>query len=303
MRFEKWHGIGNDFLLVREEDLLLDERHVFLNHEGRPVLSDDTAIALCSRQFGVGADGVLVLGPSSVADACMRIHNADGSEALMCGNGIRVAARYLAGHGYVQLGSEGDFTIETAGGTMRPAILADGTVRVDMGDIVSEGIDTIHLGELDPTLAGQRLVGHVVNVGNPHFVVACEPDGPDLHRLGPVAEHHPRFPGRSNIEFMAVEHDANGASRVRMRVWERGVGETLACGTGACAAAWSAVHDHGVSSPVTVELPGGELVIELEGSRAFMTGAAHHAYDGEVDLAQVVAGMPSRSPSHAAAPT
>jgi diaminopimelate epimerase len=299
MRFSKWHGIGNDFLIVTEDDLgtargggsayvgeWLDDR--------RPRIEDDAVVAVCDRNFGVGGDGILVLGPPTIddADARMLIHNADGSMADMCGNGIRVAARFLVERGIVTPGADGSFGIETAGGTMRPTVLEDGRVRVDMGDLTTEGIDTVDLGE------GDELTGRVVNVGNPHFVVRREPEGPHVHALGPRAEHHDRFPNRTNVEFYEVD-DAD-AGIVRMRVWERGVGETLACGTGACAVAFTARADAGLGDTVTVRLPGGELEIEFEGDRAFMTGAAHEAWSGDVDFARIVAGVPAgRLPSHA----
>lgn len=271
MRFEKWHGIGNDFLLV-------DEREA-------GVITPEDAIAVCDRHFGVGADGILVLGPSDVADARMLIHNADGSMADMCGNGIRVAARWLLERGLVEPAVDGTFAIETSGGIMRPAVFDDGRVRVDMGVVTSEGVETIELPD------GTRLEGRLVNVGNPHFVVRREPEGPDLHVLGPQAEHHPRFPDRSNIEFF--ELDPTDGSGVRMRVWERGVGETLACGTGACAVAYTARALDLCGDFVRVRLPGGDLDIELDGDRAFMTGAAHRAWAGELDVAAIRAGMPA----------
>ena len=299
MRFSKWHGIGNDFLIVTEDDLATERGggSAYVREwpdDRRPRLLDDAVVAVTDRNFGVGGDGILVLGEPTVddADARMLIHNADGSMADMCGNGIRVAARYLVERGIVTPGADGSFGIETAGGIMRPTVLADGRVRVDMGALTTEGIDTIDLGE------GDELTGRVVSVGNPHFVVRHEPEGPQLHALGPRAEHHPRFPNRTNVEFFEVD-DAD-AGRVRMRVWERGVGETLACGTGACAVAFTARADAGLGDTVTVRLPGGELEIEFDGDRAFMTGAAHEAWQGDVELSTVIAGMPSeRLPSHA----
>jgi len=271
MEFEKWHGIGNDFLIV-------DERTA-------GTITPEDAIAVCDRHFGVGADGILVLGPSDVADARMLIHNADGSMADMCGNGIRVAARWLVERGLVAPEADGSFSIETSGGIMRPSVLDEARVRVDMGELTSEGIESIDLPD------GSHLTGRLVSVGNPHFVVHREPEGPSLHVLGPQAEHHARFPDRSNIEFYEIDDAAEG--RVRMRVWERGVGETLACGTGACAVAYTARADSGFGDRITVALPGGDLEIEFDGDRAFMTGAAHRAWAGELDVAAIRAGMPA----------
>ncbi len=277
MRFTKWHGIGNDFLIVDEAQL------------DTPI-APEHAVAICDRNFGVGGDGILVLGGSDVADARMLIHNADGSMAEMCGNGIRVAARFLVEQAVVSPGGDGSFSIETAGGIMRPTVLDDGRVRVDMGEVTSEGIADVDLWTVDAELAGRTLSGRVVNVGNPHFVVRRAPEGPDLHRLGPAAERHPRFPNRTNVEFWDI--DDHDAGIVRMRVWERGVGETLACGTGAVAVAFTARADADIAGPITVRLPGGSLEIEFDGDRAFMTGAAHRGWSGELDLAQLMAGLP-----------
>ncbi|MCW2972068.1 MAG: diaminopimelate epimerase [Thermoleophilia bacterium] len=295
MRFAKWHGIGNDFLLVTEGELTRVREasqapHVTLGGDGRSRLDDDAVIAACDRHFGVGGDGILVLGPSDTADARMLIHNSDGSMAEMCGNGIRVAARYLAEHDLVQPDAEGAFTIETAGGIMRPTLLTDGRVRVDMGELHTEGVTEIDLATVDGDLAGSSLSGRITSVGNPHFTVRRAPEGPSLHRLGPLAERHPRFPNKTNVEFWEVDDPDAGV--VRMRVWERGVGETLACGTGACAVAFAARADAGLGDRIAVRLPGGTLDIEFEGSRAFMTGAAHEAWSGDLDLEQLVAGLP-----------
>lgn len=303
MRFTKWHGIGNDFLIVTEQELAAarESGAAYVEswpEDGRPRIADEAVVATTDRNFGVGGDGILVLGDSDSADARMLIHNADGSMAEMCGNGIRVAARFLVEEGIVTPGRDRAFTIETAGGTMRPTILEDGRVRVDMGPVTTEGHVTIDLATVDAELAGRSLEGRVVSVGNPHFVVRREPRGPELHRLGPAAERHPRFPDRTNVEFWSVEDAAAGI--VRMRVWERGVGETLACGTGACAVAFTARADEGVVGPVTVRLPGGELLIDFDGDRAMMTGAAHRAWSGELDFADLVAGMPAhRLPARA----
>ncbi|MBC7461726.1 MAG: diaminopimelate epimerase [Thermoleophilia bacterium] len=295
MRFAKWHGIGNDFLLVTEGELsrmreAAPAGHVELDGDGRSRLHDDAVIAACNRHFGIGGDGILVLGPSDIADARMLIHNSDGSMAEMCGNGIRVAARYLAEHDLVQPDEQGAFTIETAAGIMRPTLMSGGRVRVDMGELHTEGIAEIDLATVDGDLAGSSLNGRVTRAGNPHFTVHRAPEGPSLHRLGPLAERHPRFPNKTNVEFWEVD-DAD-AGVVRMRVWERGVGETLACGTGACAVAFAARTDAGLGDRITVRLPGGDLEVEFEGNRAFMTGAAHEAWSGDVDLEQLVAGLP-----------
>ena len=302
MRFTKWHGIGNDFLIVTEDDLrsARDEGMAFIDEwdDGRPKIAEEAVVAACDRNFGVGGDGILVLGPSDDADARMLIHNADGSMAEMCGNGIRVAARFLAETGIVEPGADGAFSIETAAGIMKPTVLDDGRVRVDMGTVTTEGIADVDLWTVDADLAGRTLSGRVVSVGNPHFVVRRPPEGTELLKLGPAAARHPRFPNRSNVEFWDVDDHAAGI--VRMRVWERGVGETLACGTGAVAVAFTARTDADIEGPVTVRLAGGTLRVEFDGDRAFMTGRAHHAWSGDLDFGSVVSGLPvARQPARA----
>lgn len=271
LRFAKWQGLGNDYLIVRERDVPAGG------------LDAEQVQAICDRHFGVGGDGILVLGddPGGEADAAMRIHNPDGSQAEMCGNGIRMAARWLVEADLVTPGPDGSFAIVTAGGTMRPRIDPDGRVRVDMGTVRSEGHDSVTL----PGALGEWR-GRLVDVGNPHFVVFVDPETVDLPNVGSAIERHTRFPNRTNVEFVAVEDP----SHVRMRVWERGVGETLACGTGACAVGVAAVLDAGCSSPVTVRLPGGDLEIEVtDDLHVHMTGPATQIYTGQLDLAALVA--------------
>jgi diaminopimelate epimerase len=162
-----------------------------------------------------------------------------------------------------------------------------------MGRITSEGIATIDLGSVDGDLAGVMLEGHVIHVGNPHFAIHRAPVTNDVHRLGRSAEVHHRFPNRTNVEFWEID-DAQ-AGIIHMRVWERGVGETLACGTGACAAAFAARAAASLGDQITVRLPGGDLGIQFEGDRAYMTGSAHFVMDGIVDPAHVMNGMPASS--------
>jgi diaminopimelate epimerase len=281
MRFAKWQGTGNDYILI-EEDHLLDHA---------PLTPEDARL-LCDRHFGIGGDGILLLGRSEHADARMRIFNPDGSMAEMCGNGIRMAARYLVEHELVQ-GNE--FAIETAGGLIRPHVLADGKVRVDMGLARTEEPETVD------TQSHGNFHGRAVSMGNPHFVVARPPADLDLEQIGPAVERHPRFPDRTNVEFIEVVDPGC----VRMRVWERGVGETLACGTGACAVAVCALLDHGCERAVIVELPGGSLTIEVDPDtlQVHMTGPAAETFAGTLDLGLVRAAAPaSRFPADAPAP-
>lgn len=289
LRCEKWHGLGNDFIVVAQNDLPARDDADGDGYE----LAASLVEALCDRHFGVGADGVLVVGRSDVANIRMRIHNADGSMAEMCGNGIRVVARYARDRGLVELDDDGGCTIETAGGIMRPRIEADDVVRVDMGVLRSAGIDTVELGDMQVT-------GRRVDAGNPHFVVHRAVAGDGLRDVGPRVETHDAFPHRTNVEFYEVlevptplASEATPLAHVRMRVWERGVGETLACGTGACAVAFTAARDHQLRSPITVTLPGGDLTVEIDDDgRTFMTGPATFVFSATIDTDALQAAQP-----------
>jgi diaminopimelate epimerase len=263
MKLAKWHGLGNDYLVVEE------------SHLPAP-LTADAIIKLCERHAGVGSDGVLLrcdpTGAVPGAVTRMRIFNPDGSESEMCGNGIRIFSRYLAALGAVP-GPE--FIVETLAGPISPRLLDDGMVRVDMGlaRFASSSIDT----SLAPPTAPDGIVDGVleiaggsyrftfVDVGNPHCVIQVDdPARVDLPLVGGAIEKHEFFPNRVNVEFIHREADRS----VRMRVWERGVGETQACGTGATAVGAASVRLGLASSPVTVRLLGGDLLIEVEEPRA-----------------------------------
>ncbi len=257
MKLAKWEGLGNDYLVLEEEAL-------------PGPLAPQAVVNLCDRHRGVGADGVLLKcaasGAVPGAVARMRVFNPDGSESEMCGNGIRIFARYLAQKGEVE---KDEFLVETLAGPIRPRLLADGRVRVDMGwaRFVSDSIDVTRFGGESPVIEAELVAGDerlrftFVDVGNPHCVILVDdPPNVDIDRLGPLVERHPAFPRRVNVEFVRVETDGT----VTMRVWERGVGETQACGTGATAVAAACVRLGLVSSPVTVHLPGGDLVIEVQ---------------------------------------
>jgi diaminopimelate epimerase len=283
MKLAKWHGLGNDYLVVEESAL------------ARP-LTTEAIVLLCERHRGVGSDGVLlrcdVTGAFPDAVSRMRIFNPDGSESEMCGNGIRIFARYLVATGAVS-GSE--FVIETLAGPITPRLLEGGAVRVDMGLARFRGVGihedlagaTAPDGVVDAVLtaSGSRYRYTFVDVGNPHCVIPVdEPAQIDLPRIGGAIERHPLFPNRTNVEFIRAESDGS----VSMRVWERGVGETQACGTGATAVGAASVRLGLASSPVRVRLLGGDLLIEVRGTgdagaadiglgdglRVFMTGPA-----------------------------
>ena len=262
MQFMKMHGLGNDY--------------IYLNClEGLPEDLPALARRLSDRHFGVGADGVICLCPSGRADFGMQIFNADGSEGEMCGNGIRCLGKYV-----YELGLTGktSLSIETPAGVkflaLAPRAGRVEEVTVDMG--VPE-LD--HLRIL--TVRGEQYTVRPVSMGNPHAVLFLpEVGGLDLETLGPCFERHPSFPGRVNTEFVEVlDRD-----RLRMRVWERGSGETMACGTGACAALAAAADAGLTGRAAAVELPGGELQIRwADNQHIYMTGPAVTVFKGEYE--------------------
>lgn len=250
MDFVKMEGLGNDFVVV----------------DGPVELDAATIMAWCDRRFGIGADGVLEITRVDDARIRMRYWNADGSEAEMCGNGLRCLVRLAHDRGW--LGGR-SVVVETAAGDLPAELRDDGLVRALVGE------PEVAAAPFD--LAGVRI--HPVRVGNPHAVVFVDDPGTvDLAGLGPRIERDDAFPDRANVEFVAV----TGLERIAMRIWERGVGETLASGTGATAAAYAAVQFHDVEPPVRVELPGGVLTIELEGAQAWMVGPGNRVYDGRI---------------------
>ena len=281
LSFSKYQGLGNDFLIVEGRQGQLPD-----------AISDpDPAWVrrICDRRFGVGGDGlILALPPQAQGELRMRILNADGSEAEMCGNGIRCLARYLAD-------TDGDaparrWDIETLAGMIRPELMADGQLRVDMGPpfLTSESIPTTLMPEDGLPqgvllLEGEQLKVAAVGMGNPHVVVPVD----DLASIpfdawGAALEVHPAFPAKTNVHFLQV----HSRERLEIRVWERGAGPTLACGTGACAAVASGIRQGLLKSPVKVHLPGGQLSIEWPDPEAslVMVGPATRVFDGRVSL-------------------
>ena len=262
--FIKMHGLGNDFVVI-------DGRETAV-----PAMTARLAAALADRHTGIGCDQLIVLGPSDRADVQMRIFNHDGGEVESCGNATRAVGLLLGAPA----------TIETLGGLLTVDPGASG-VAVDMGEPRFEWnqiplaypIDTHHMPVAFETLDNPT----AVNVGNPHvifFVPDCETV--ELDRLGPEIEHDPLFPDRINVNVATIE----SRSRIRLRVWERGVGETLACGTGACATAIGAMRRGLTDRAVTVALPGGELAITwTEAGRITMTGPASESFRGSFDSA------------------
>ncbi len=275
MRFTKMQGCGNDYVYVN-----LWEEAV-----GDPA---ETARRVSDRHFGIGADGLITIGPSSRADFRMRIYNADGSEAEMCGNGIRCVAKYAYDHGMTD---RTRISVETGAGIKELELsVADSKVervRVDMGEPVTlarqipVSLPQERVVDVPIEAGGRTFRITCVSMGNPHAVVFVPrvSDFP-VERFGPILERHPIFPNRTNVEFVEVL----GKGEVRMRVWERGSAETMACGTGACASVVAAILNGLVGDKVLVHLLGGDLAIDYdrERGRVFMTGPAVTVFEGEI---------------------
>lgn len=274
LEFTKMHGLGNDFMVV---DLISQ----------RAYLDTLTIQRLANRNFGVGFDQLLIVEPPDIpsADFKYRIFNADGSEVEQCGNGVRCFARFVHER---QLTTKTKIKVQTKAGIVEPELGTNGWVRVNMGypkflpqEIPFVAEEPENLYDID-LVGGEKLTIDVVNMGNPHAVTIV-PDvlTADVAKIGPQVESHVRFPARVNAGFMQIIDEKHA----RLRVYERGVGETLACGTGACAAAVSGMRRGLLSSKVEIELAGGKLQIEWkEGDVVWMTGPTANVYEGRLDL-------------------
>jgi diaminopimelate epimerase len=276
MNFTKMHGLGNDFIVVSGEKAL-------------PAGVDQMAIELCNRYFGIGADGLVFILPSEQADYKMRIINSDGSEAEQCGNAIRCVSKYVYDHGMID---KTEITIETIGAGVQKVQLhvQDGkvaTVRVDMGEPVLKGLQVPTTIDRNPVIDypievdGQQFRFTAVSMGNPHCVIYVEDAvNFDLATWGPKLEKHPMFPKKINVEFVTVK----SRDFTDMRVWERGAGPTLACGTGACATLVSSVLNGYTERHATVSLKGGDLFIEWNeaDNHVYMTGPAAEVFKGSL---------------------
>lgn len=275
MFFTKVHGLGNDFILVN----CFEEK---VNPEDFPSL----AVRTCHRHFGVGADGLVLLLPSDAADVKMRIFNSDGSEAEMCGNAIRCTAKYLYERGMAE---KDKIRVETQAGIIVPELIIEDDrvklVRVDMGEPRLERTEIPMEGPpgrvLDEPLQIDGVTYRVtaVSMGNPHCIIFVpDVDQVPLHVIGPRIETHPAFTRKTNVEFIQVL----SRKEVKMKVWERGAGETMACGTGACATAVACVLNNRTGRRVTVHLAAGDLLIEwAEDNHVYMTGPAEEVFTGE----------------------
>jgi len=272
------HGLGNDYVYINGLDQDLSAYSL-----------PDTARLLSDRNFGVGGDGIILVLPSEVGDFRMRVFNSDGSEAEMCGNGIRAFAKYVFEHG---LTNKTDLAIETGAGIIRPRLRVENgrvvEVCVDMGEPRLARRDIPMKG--DPPdqpavnevlyLGGEPLIVTCVSMGNPHCVVFVDDvDNYPVHEVGRQLEYHAAFPNRTNVEFAAIIDPQH----IEMRVWERGAGETLACGTGACATLVAAAITNRTARKATVELAGGNLQIEwADDNHVYMTGPAAEVFSGEL---------------------
>ena len=277
MKFTKMHGISNDY--------------IYINGATEKIYNpSDVAIKLSDRHTGIGSDGIVMILPSKTCDFRMRMFNSDGSEAEMCGNASRCVGKYVYDKG---LTKKTKVSLETlAGKKILNLHVVDGkvdTVTVDMGEPILRGVDIPTIFDL-PTVvsppivvSGKKILTTCVSMGNPHSVVYVEDvDSLDLEKIGPSYECHPAFPHKTNTEFVEII----SRNEVKMRVWERGAGETMACGTGACAVAVASVLNGFTDRDVRVKLRGGDLQIKWDDddNHVYMTGPATTVYEGDVEI-------------------
>lgn len=281
MKFTKMHGIGNDYVYVNCLEETIED-------------ASAAAVLVSDRHFGIGSDGLILIKMSDIADFEMEMYNADGSRGEMCGNGIRCVAKYVYDKG---LTDKTTITVETLAGVKTLMLTVENhkvtMVRVNMGmpELTAANIPVVATAEqvIDETMLvdGNDYKVTCISMGNPHCVTFLAEDIRDMEltSIGPMFESHPRFPKRINTEFVNVID----RKTLRMRVWERGSGETLACGTGACATAVAAILNGLTEDKVTVELLGGKLLIEWdrEKNTVYMTGPAAIVFDGETDLTKL----------------
>ncbi|URN93269.1 MAG: diaminopimelate epimerase [Candidatus Pristimantibacillus lignocellulolyticus] len=277
MEFTKMHGLGNDFVIVYGEQQL-------------PANASELALQVCNRFFGIGADGLVYILPSDKADFRMRIMNSDGTEAEQCGNAIRCVSKYVYDNNLIQ--SE-EITIETLGAGVQKVqlMINDGSVekvRVDMGAPILHGLTIPTTIDSDPVIEhpieanGQQFTFTAVSMGNPHCVIPVEDAATlDYSVIGPILETHELFPKKINVEFITVYN----RSHIEMRVWERGAGPTLACGTGACATLVASALRGVTDREATISLKGGDLYIEWNSSdnHVYMTGPAEEVFRGKFE--------------------
>lgn len=259
IKFEKWQGLGNDFVILEDD-----------------IATSDLAIKMCDRNFGIGADGLFCPTKSEVADIGWKFFNSDGTIAQMCGNGIRCFAKFVRKHNFV---ASDKFTVETLAGIITPEILENGNVLVDMGEAVFDPALIPVCTETPEDFEVQGFRAFAVSMGNPHCVIYTDKDSEELAKtIGASIESDSLFPQKTNVEFINIISQ----NRIKMNVWERGCGITLACGTGACASVVAGVKKGLISNICDVVLPGGVLNIEYrENGRVYMQGPAKNVFCGE----------------------
>jgi diaminopimelate epimerase len=281
IEFTKMEGLGNDFIFI-------DAR----NHDIENQISyHDLSRNMCDRRFGIGADGIILIFTSQICDLSFRIFNSDGSEAQMCGNGMRCFAKLAYEN---QIITKNEFTVETLAGEIIPQILFDKTgkikaVKVDMGQPILKPVNIPFVSTKPQAIsekievAGQQIQITAVSMGNPHAVIFVDSmDTAPINRLGPLIENHARFPEKTNVEFVEIISD----NEFKMRVWERGAGVTLACGTGACAALVAAYLNQKTLEKAVVHLDGGDLIVEWDqkSNHIYKTGPANTVYTGSITI-------------------
>jgi diaminopimelate epimerase len=273
--FIKMEGLGNDFIVI----------HTASAKSLQSIVKQ--CVKLCDRRRGIGADGIIFIQPSKKADFKMRIFNSDGSEAEMCGNGIRCCSLYVKS---MKMSKKQSLTFETNAGINSTEFLKNNKIRVNMG------LPILESSKIPTIKKSCRVIMHdlqvdckkfkitAVSMGNPHAVIFSDELTDDLVSFwGPKIEKHPFFPKKTNVEFIKVLSE----KEIQMRVWERGAGETLACGTGACASVVAGIIDNILATKVKVRLPGGDLLVEWNGkesSPVFMTGPAKMVFEGRVEI-------------------
>lgn len=277
MKFTKMHGIGNDYVYVNGFQETVEN-------------PGEVAKRISDRHFGIGSDGLILIKPSEIADFEMEMYNADGSQGAMCGNGIRCVAKYVYDYGLTDRTS---ISVATKSGIKYLDLtIRDGKVslvKVDMGAPILEAAKIPVISGTERVLDAPLVVGGetycatCVSMGNPHCIVPVEDvDGLKIEQIGPLFEHHEIFPDRVNTEFIRVLDRGT----VKMRVWERGAGETWACGTGACAVTVACILNGWTGDEVLVKLRGGDLKIfwDRNQNRVYMTGPAETVFDGEISI-------------------
>lgn len=279
IKFTKMQGLGNDFVLVDYEEI-----------KNSDIPLSELATRMCDRKFGIGADGLIVVNPDDMksnTDVCWRILNSDGSEPQMCGNGMRCFAQYVFNHGLVK---EKKFSVNTLAGTIIPEVLDNDLVRVNMGKPILEAEKIPVKSNLFPVLndtlqaEDRTFQFSAVSMGNPHCLIFTDENTEELAiKYGSSIENNPIFPEKTNVEFIKVISEKH----IKINVWERGCGITLACGTGACASTVAAILNNLTENKVKADLPGGSLTIEWAGNSidkdndVFMTGSAKVVFEGE----------------------